>query len=171
MTGPIGGADFAAPHDDRYFEDYIAGEAYTYGSVTLDEASIVAFARQYDPQPFHIDPVAAKDSIYGGLIASGWQTVAETMRILVDHVISPASSLGSPGCDELRWLEPVRPGDTLSVRFEIDSAPPLALEPGPRPGREPAGGAEPARRRGHDDADHAPRPRPPSGTRRHVAPR
>lgn len=121
MTGPIGGADFAAPHDDRYFEDYIAGEAYTYGSVTLDEASIVAFARQYDPQPFHIDPVAAKDAIYGGLIASGWQTVAETMRILVDHVISPASSLGSPGCDELRWLKPVRPGDSLSVRFEIDS--------------------------------------------------
>jgi acyl dehydratase len=121
VTGPIGGADFPAPHDDRYFEDYIAGETYTYGSVTLDEASIVAFARQYDPQPFHIDPVAAKDSIYGGLIASGWQTVAETMRILVDHVISPASSLGSPGCDELRWLKPVRPGDTLSVRFEIDS--------------------------------------------------
>ena len=121
MTGPIGGADFAAPHDDRYFEDYIAGEAYTYGSVTLDEACIVAFARQYDPQPFHIDPVAAEDSIYGGLIASGWQTVAETMRILVDHVISPASSLGSPGCDELRWLKPVRPGDSLSVRFEIDS--------------------------------------------------
>ena len=121
MTGPIGGAAFAAPHDDRYFEDYIAGEAYTYGSVTLDEASIVAFARQYDPQPFHTDPVAAEDSIYGGLIASGWQTVAETMRILVDHVISPASSLGSPGCDELRWLKPVRPGDTLSVRFEIDS--------------------------------------------------
>ena len=73
--------------------------------MTLDEASIIAFARQYDPQAFHIDPVAAEESIYGGLIASGWQTVAVTMRMLVDHVISPASSLGSPGCDELRWLQ------------------------------------------------------------------
>ncbi len=121
MTGPIGGADFAAPIDDRYLEDYVPGEVYTYGSVTLDEASIIAFAKQYDPQAFHVDPVAAESSIYGGLIASGWQTVAESMRILVDHVISPASSLGSPGCDELRWLRPVRPGDTLAVRFEIVS--------------------------------------------------
>lgn len=121
MTGPVTDADFGAPHDDRYFEDYVAGAVSTYGSVTLDEASIVAFAEQYDPQPFHVDPVAAKESIYGGLIASGWQTVAETMRILVDHVISPASSLGSPGCDELRWVKAVRPGDTLSVRFEVVS--------------------------------------------------
>lgn len=119
MTGPIGGADFAAPMDDRYLEDYVPGEVYTYGPVTLDTDSIIAFARRYDPQPFHIDPAAAEAGIYGGLIASGWQTVAETMRILVDHVISPASSLGSPGCDELRWLKPVRPGDRLSVRFEI----------------------------------------------------
>jgi acyl dehydratase len=118
VTGPLG-ADFAAPHDDRYLEDYVPGETYTYGSVTLDEESIIAFARLYDPQPFHIDPVAAGAGMYGGLIASGWQTVAETMRLLVDHVISPASSLGSPGCDELRWLKPVRPGDTLSMRFEI----------------------------------------------------
>lgn len=122
MTGPLTGADFAAPHDDRYFEDYVPGEVYTYGSVTLDEASIIAFARQYDPQSFHVDPVAARDSIYGGLIASGWHTMAVVMRLLVDHVISPASSLGSPGCDELRWLRPVRPGDTLAVRFEIVSS-------------------------------------------------
>ena len=122
MTGALTGADFAAPHDDRYFEDFLAGEVYTYGSVTLDEESIIAFARQYDPQAFHIDPEAAKDSVYGGLIASGWHTMAAAMRILVDHVISPASSLGSPGCDELRWLRPVRPGDSLSVRFEIVSS-------------------------------------------------
>jgi acyl dehydratase len=119
VTGPLTDADFAAPIDDRYLEDYLPGETYTYGTVTLTEESIVAFARQYDPQSFHLDAEAARNSIYGGLIASGWQTVAETMRILVDHVISPASSLGSPGCDELRWLKPVRPGDTLSVRFEI----------------------------------------------------
>ena len=119
MTGPLTGADFAAPHDDRYFEDYLPGEVYSYGSVTLDEASIIEFARLYDPQPFHIDPVAAQDSIYGGLIASGWHTTSVMMRLLVDHVLSPASSLGSPGCDELRWLRPVRPGDSLSVRIEI----------------------------------------------------
>jgi acyl dehydratase len=119
VTGPLTGADFAAPHDDRYFEDYLPGEVYSYGSVTLDEASIIEFARLYDPQPFHIDPVAAQDSIYGGLIASGWHTTSVMMRLLVDHVLSPASSLGSPGCDELRWLRPVRPGDSLSVRIEI----------------------------------------------------
>ena len=119
MTGPLTDADFAAPIDDRYLEDYLPGEIYTYGPITLDEQSIIAFARQYDPQPFHVDAIAAAASTYGGLIASGWQTAAETMRILVDHVLSPASSLGSPGCDELRWLKPVRPGDTLAVRFEI----------------------------------------------------
>jgi acyl dehydratase len=122
VTGPLTGNDFAAPIGDRYLEDYVAGEAYTYGRVTIDEASIIAFARQYDPQPFHIDPLAAAGSIYGGLIASGWQTVAVMMRMLVDHVISPASSLGSPGCDDLRWLLPVRPGDSLAVRIEILSA-------------------------------------------------
>jgi acyl dehydratase len=119
VTGPLTGADFAAPIEDRYLEDYEPGEVYTYGRVELDEASIVAFARLYDPQPFHIDPRAAAAGMYGGLIASGWQTVAVTMRMLVDHVISPASSLGSPGCDELRWLKPVRPGDSLAVRIEI----------------------------------------------------
>jgi acyl dehydratase len=118
VTGPLG-ADFAAPHDNRWLEDYLPGETYTYGRATLDEASIIEFASRYDPQAFHVDPVAAASSAYGGLIASGWQTMAETMRMLVDHVISPASSLGSPGCDELRWLKPVRPGDALAVRFEI----------------------------------------------------
>ena len=121
MTGPLTDADFSAPVDDRYLEDYLPGAAYTYGRVELDEQSIIDFARQYDPQAFHTDPIAATESIYGGLIASGWQTVAVTMRMLVDHVISPASSLGSPGCDELRWLAPVRPGDSLAVRFEVVS--------------------------------------------------
>jgi acyl dehydratase len=122
VTGPLTDADFAAPVDDRYLEDYLPGQVYTYGRVELDEASIIEFARRYDPQAFHVDPVAARESMYGGLIASGWQTVAVTMRMLVDHVISPASSLGSPGCDELRWTAPVRPGDSLAVRFEILSA-------------------------------------------------
>jgi len=116
VTAAIGD-DFAASAADRYLEDYVPGASYTYGTVTLDEASIMEFARAYDPQPFHTDPEAAARSIYGGLIASGWHTTAVMMRVLVDHVISPASSLGSPGCDELRWLKPVRPGDALSVRI------------------------------------------------------
>jgi acyl dehydratase len=118
VTGPIG-ADIAAPREHRYLEDYQPGTSYRYGSVTLDEASIIAFARDYDPQPFHIDPAAAADGAYGGLIASGWQTCCVMMRLLVDHVVSPVSSLGSPGCDELRWLKPVRPGDTLDVRISF----------------------------------------------------
>jgi acyl dehydratase len=121
VTGPIG-PDFAAPREDRYLEDYLPGSSYTYGSVTLDEASIITFARDYDPQPFHIDPEAAAESVYGGLIASGWHTTCVMMRLLVDHVLSPVSSLGSPGCDELRWLRPVRPGDTLDVRIAFHSS-------------------------------------------------
>jgi acyl dehydratase len=116
VTAAIG-PDFAAPREDRYLEDYAPGTTYTYGTVTLDEASIIEFARAYDPQPFHVDPEAAAAGIYGGLIASGWHTGSVMMRMLVDHVLSPVSSLGSPGCDELRWLKPVRPGDALSVRI------------------------------------------------------
>src|SRR5262249_28727704 len=89
------------------------------GNVTIDEADVITFAQRYDPQPFHTDPEAARASMYGGLIASGWHTGAITMRLLVDHFLSRVASLGSPGIDELRWLEPVRPGDTLSVRVEI----------------------------------------------------
>lgn len=115
-TGLLSGTDFPAPHDDRWLEDYVPGASYTFGRVRMDEDAIIAFARDYDPQAFHVDPAAAAQSMYGGLIASGWHTTSVMMRVLVDHVISPASSLGSPGCDELRWLLPVRPGDELAVR-------------------------------------------------------
>lgn len=80
---------------------------------------IVAFAREFDPQIFHIDAEAAKDSAFGGLIASGWHTASVMMRLLVDHFISPVASMGSPGVDEIRWLKPVRPGDRLRVRLTI----------------------------------------------------
>ncbi|MBI5570407.1 MAG: MaoC family dehydratase [Desulfomonile tiedjei] len=108
----------AAP-TDRYFEDYVAGEVLEFGCVTLDEADMIAFARRFDPQPFHTDPAAAKKSVYGGLIASGWYTASQAMRLLVDHFVSREASLGSPGVDELRWLKPVRPGDTLSLRVTV----------------------------------------------------
>jgi acyl dehydratase len=89
------------------------------GSVSLSEADIIAFARQYDPQPMHIDPDAASFTIYGGLIASGWHTVSLFMRLLVGNLVAHTSSLGSPGVDELRWPLPVRPGDTITGQMEI----------------------------------------------------
>lgn len=108
----------------RYLEDFTPGEVIDLGSVTLDEAAILDFARQFDPQPFHIDPARAADSIYGGLIASGWHTCALFMRLAVDALIGDSSSMGSPGLDNLRWLLPVRPGDTLRARYTVlDIAP------------------------------------------------
>jgi acyl dehydratase len=106
----------------RYFEDYPPGLVVDCGTFSLDEAEIIAFAREYDPQPFHIDPVAAKAGPFGGLIASGWQTTATMMRLLVEHFVSPESGLGAAGVDEVRWPKPVRPGDTLHVRATVVEA-------------------------------------------------
>ena len=119
MTGALSEHDFPTAIDDRYLEDYVPGAVYSYGSIALSADEIVAFAREWDPQPFHVDAEAAERSVFGGLIASGWHTTAVTMRLLVRHVISGVASLGSPGCDELRWLAPVRPGDELSIRVEV----------------------------------------------------
>ena len=99
------------------------------GSFTVSEAEIIEFARRYDPQLFHTDPEAAKSSTFGGLIASGWHTVALTMRQLIDHVFGETAGLGSPGVDELRWLLPVRPGDTLSIRVSVLEARPSKSKP------------------------------------------
>jgi acyl dehydratase len=103
----------------RYFEDYVPGTTVDCGSFSLSEAEIIAFAKEYDPQPFHVDPVAAKDGPFGGLIASGWHTTSMMMRRLVDNYVSPESSLGAAGVDELRWATPVRPGDTLHIRATV----------------------------------------------------
>ena len=103
----------------RFFEDYIPGSTMDCGSFTLSEADIIAFASQYDPQPFHVDPVGAKDGPYGGLIASGWHTISATMRKLVEFYVSAESGLGAAGVDEIRWPRPVRPGDTLHVRATV----------------------------------------------------
>jgi acyl dehydratase len=107
------------PANERFFEDYIVGASYEFGSIAVDEDEVIAFARRYDPQPIHTDPEAARQSPFGGLIASGWHSASLMMRLFVDNYLSPASSLVSPGIDELRWLKPVRPGDTLSVRVTI----------------------------------------------------
>ena len=106
-------------HGLRYFEDYAPGTTYDCGSVGIDQASIIAFAKEFDPQPFHVDPVTAAAGPYGGLIASGWHTAAIVMRLLVDNYLSAEASLGSAGLDELRWPHPVRPGDTLRVRATV----------------------------------------------------
>jgi acyl dehydratase len=106
-------------HDARYFEDYVPGTTYECGSVDVDEAGIVAFAKEFDPQPFHTDPAAAVGGPYGGLIASGRYTLALAMRLLVDNYLYGESGLGGPGADEIRWPAPVRPGDTLRVRATV----------------------------------------------------
>ncbi len=103
-----------------YLDDFKPGDTYEFpGRYTFTREAIVAFAREYDPQPFHVDEDAAARSIYGGLIASGWQTAAVTFRLAVDGLINSVASMGSPGVDEIRWLRPVRPGDTVQVRAEV----------------------------------------------------
>ncbi len=104
----------------RYFEDFRVGEVLPLGSRQVSEAEIIAFARQFDPQPFHIDPERARASAFGGLVASGWHTAALFMRLIVDGFVSTiAESMGSPGIDKLEWLKPVRPGDTITGRLTI----------------------------------------------------
>jgi acyl dehydratase len=107
------------PIDQRYFEDYQPGSVHEYGAIAVDEAEIIAFARKFDPQDFHVDPEAAARGPFGGLIASGWHTASLMMRLLADHYLSKVASLGSPGIDELRWTQPVRPGDALSIRVTV----------------------------------------------------
>ena len=119
MSTSIGQSDFPVPIDDRYFEDYVPNSVYEYGSITISEEEILEFARKFDPQPFHVDPEAARDGPFGGLIASGWHTASVMMRLFADHYLSRVASLGGPGVDELRWLKPVRPGDSLRVRVTV----------------------------------------------------
>ena len=110
---------------DYTFEDFEPGQVYELGSRTVTEAELVEFARQWDPQPFHVDPEAARESVFGGLIASGWQTGAIWMRMYVDTMLGSAAR-GSPGIEELRWLAPVRPGDTLAGRLTVLETTPSA---------------------------------------------
>lgn len=114
---------------ERWFEDYVAGSVHELGCVTVDADEIVAFARRYDPQPMHTDPTAAERSPIGSLIASGWHTAGMMMSLYAQHYLSPASSVASPGMEELRWPTPVRPGDVLSVRVTIERTRPSASKP------------------------------------------
>lgn len=98
------------------------GSIHEYGSIAVVQEDIVAFAKDFDPQHFHTDPEAAKQTIFGGLIASGWHTAGLMMRLYADHYLSRVASLSSPGVDELRWKQPVRPGDELSIRVTVTEA-------------------------------------------------
>lgn len=112
-----------------YLEDFEPGQVIDLGKVTMTKEEIIAFATRYDPQPFHVDEAAARKSIYGGLIASGWHTGSAFMRLLYDGLLSRAASMGSPGMDEMRWLKPVRPGDTLSACGVIHDVRPSRSKP------------------------------------------
>ena len=114
---------------DGYFDDFQVGERFSTRGITVTESAIIDFATRYDPQPFHIDIEAAKASNYGGLIASGFQTLALGFRMVLETGIFRASSMGSPGFDELRWLKPVRPGDTLHTEFEVMEKKPSSSKP------------------------------------------
>ena len=110
------------PAGERYFEDYAPGDVHEFGSIALSEADILEFGRRYDPQYLHVDAERAARGPYGGLIASGWQTMSLIMRLFVDNFLPTGASLGSPGVDELRWYKPVRPGDVLRARATVLSA-------------------------------------------------
>ena len=103
----------------KYFDDFEIGEEIELGSVVVTESAIVEFAEEFDPQPFHVDPQAAVESPFGGLVASGWHTCSLYMRLLCDGLVADSSSQGSTGMEELRWLAPVRPGDTLRARYVV----------------------------------------------------
>jgi acyl dehydratase len=113
----------------RYWEDFQPGDTTEIGPVTVNADEIVAFAERYDPQSFHIDPEAAKDGPFGGLVASGWHTAALFMGMFVRTILLDSASMGSPGIDELRWTAPVRPGDTLTGRVTVDRVEPSSKNP------------------------------------------
>jgi len=113
----------------RFFEDYTPGLVLEGGDYAMTEAEILGFAQRYDPQPFHLDHAAARDSMFGELVASGWNTAAVAMRLMVEHFFGAGGSMGSPGIDELRWPRPVRVGDRLRLRVTVEQARPSKSKP------------------------------------------
>jgi acyl dehydratase len=113
----------------RYLDDYAVGQTFGSGKLRVDKQQIKAFATDFDPQPFHLDEDAARDSIFGGLAASGWHTAAMTMRLLVESELKPAGGMIGAGFDEFRWPKPVRPGDELRLESEIIDVRPSKSRP------------------------------------------
>lgn len=112
------------------FEDFQPGRVYELGETTVSAEEIVRFAREFDPQPFHLDEEAARASRFDGLIASGWHSCGILMRMCVDRLFAGSTAMGSPGVDELRWYAPVRPGMRLAGRVEVVEATPSRTRPG-----------------------------------------
>ncbi len=115
--------------DLLYFEDFPVGEIVEYGATEVTAEAIIAFARQFDPQVFHLDESAAHATMTEGLVASGWHTAAMLMRMSCDNFLNRSSSQGSPGIEEISWIKPVRPGDILRVRRTTLSARPSKSRP------------------------------------------
>lgn len=113
-----------------HFEDFQPGQSFTLGPYAVTADAIIAFAREFDPQPFHLDKAAAKASILGGLAASGWHSTAMLMRLMCDAVLSNSAILGSSGMDDVKWLAPVLASDVLSGEFTITSTRASASRPG-----------------------------------------
>ena len=111
------------------FDELSVGQEFGFGSIRMELDEILEFARRWDPQPFHIDPEAAKSWPFGGLIASGWHTGSLWMRLYVTSMLGSAAAMGSPGIEELRWLAPVRPGDTLTARLVVLDTTPSERNP------------------------------------------
>ena len=114
---------------ERFLDDFRVGERFVSDGVTVTESEIIRFALQYDPQSFHLDVTAAEKSPYGGLIASGFHTLSLCFRMFIQQGVIAASSIGSPGIDEVRWLAPVRPGDTLRTETEVLEVKPSSSKP------------------------------------------
>ena len=112
-----------------YWEDFPAGSVREFGNQTVNREAIIAFAREFDPQPFHVDEDAGRNSLFGSLCASGWHTCCMAMRMMCDEYLLESASLGSPGLENLKWLKPVYPGDTLRVRLQVVEARPMASKP------------------------------------------
>lgn len=115
---------------EKYFEDFSVGEKIHTNEKTLSAEEIIEFAELYDPQPFHVDEKAAAESLYGGIIASGFHTIGTSFRLFIDTGVIGTTGMGSPGMDSIRWIKPVRPGDTLRVEAEVIETRASRSEPG-----------------------------------------
>lgn len=118
-----------SPHIQVWWEDMAVGQVIDLGSLSPTAQEIVAFATQFDPQPFHLSEEGGKASVFGGLCASGWHTCSLAMRLMVTNFLNQSSSLGSPGLENIRWLKPVFPGDTLSLRQTVLEKRPMSKRP------------------------------------------
>lgn len=112
-----------------YWEDMLPGSVRDLGTITPTREEIIAFASQFDPQPFHLDDEAAKASVFGSLCASGWHTCSMAMRLMVTNFLHESSSLGSPGLENLQWKKPVLPNDTLRLQHKILASRPMRSKP------------------------------------------